>query len=307
MNARLGFSFGLLAALAAQVRGDKITITGFQNGQLTWTNSNASAPWFYTVEWASSLNSETWHSTWTLPEVFPGTGQAMTVEVPMFYRVKGFTYSEVTDTNVLNLMFSNAVVNAQHPTADKVCRNLTAITPDTADLIWSNGMVLMATFTRTHDYPSFIGRAYTNSFGDAWVAPPYEIKRQLQVYPGTNVLLRLKQLLGMPYYSANDMVAEFWVDPKIMFRPSADPEITDHEAQVDFSYTNAFVIVSPSYYAWFTNEVAVNTWPWTRLGYTYDWGNPTGQIVGVSEFVIPRNSVFIVNSLTPAEKYCRRQ
>ena len=111
----------------------------------------------------------------------------------------------------------------------------------------------------------------------------------------------------MPYYSQNDMVAEFWVDPKIMFRPSADPEITDHEAQVDFSYTNVFVTVSPGYYSWFTNQVAVNTYPWTRLGYTYDWGNPTGQIIGVSEFVIPKNSVFIVNSITPAAEYCRGQ
>ena len=29
--------------------------------------------------------------------------------------------------------------------------------------------------------------------------------------------------------------------------------------------------------------------PWTRLGYTYDWGNSTSEI-GLSEFVIKNNS-----------------
>jgi hypothetical protein len=307
MKTRLGWSLGLALALSGGVRADEITITGFQNGQLTWTNSNPNALWLYTVEWASSLNSSNWQSTWTLPPMFFANGPTTTVEVPMFYRVKGFGFQEVTDTNVLNTMFANAVANAQHPTADKICRELTAITTNTAGLSWSNGMVLMATFTRTYDYPSFVGQAYTNGFGDTWVAPPYELKRQLQSYPGTNVLLRLNQLLGMPYYTKDDMMVELWVDPKIMFRPSADPEITDHEAQVDFSYTNAYVSVSPSYYSWYTNQVAANTYPWTRLGYTYDWGNPTGQIIGVSEFVIPKNSVFIINSITPAVEYFRRQ
>jgi hypothetical protein len=27
-------------------------------------------------------------------------------------------------------------------------------------------------------------------------------------------------------------------------------------------------------------------YPWTALGYTYDWGNPTPPHYGVSEFVI---------------------
>jgi hypothetical protein len=50
-----------------------------------------------------------------------------------------------------------------------------------------------------------------------------------------------------------------------------------------------------SYRKWFDNRRAhVYTlpapYPWTGLGYTYDWGNPTAPHVGVSEFVINAGS-----------------
>jgi len=47
-------------------------------------------------------------------------------------------------------------------------------------------------------------------------------------------------------------------------------------------------------------------YPWTQLGYTYDWGNPETE-VGLSEFVIKTNSKVKVNRIESTLKYCNRQ
>jgi hypothetical protein len=136
---------------------------------------------------------------------------------------------------------------------------------------------------------------------------------------------RVMQLLGLHPANEYDVLIEMWVDPKALFRPSPDPEATDHESEVATkiaqdqwifpSDLNPYLKIDDSvlfkekqweqgngvpYKKWFINRaqtVYVNgsvldendpkTWgyPWTRLGYSYDWGNPTNH-VGLSEFVL---------------------
>lgn len=268
-----------------------------------------------TGEWVASLSGSGYQSVLV---VLGGSGYA---PVPADYDGDGITevavYSvsqarwsiwrhvdpEVTDTNLLASMFASAVTNAQHPTPAKISKNLSVINSCNTNLVWSNGLVLVASFTKTYDYPEHIGGLYTNKYADAWVTVVPDLRRYLSAYTGTNCLLRVKQALGMPHTVGNNMIAEFWVDPRLLFRPAPDPEITDYEAQLDFSYTNsARLAVSAVHYSWFTNQVAVNAWPWTRLGYTYDWAK-SQNIAGPSEFIIPQGSVFTVNSITDAETY----
>lgn len=47
-------------------------------------------------------------------------------------------------------------------------------------------------------------------------------------------------------------------------------------------------------------------YPWTRLGYTYDWGNPRADM-GLSEFVIKKGAEIAINSVYTTEDYCREQ
>jgi hypothetical protein len=44
-------------------------------------------------------------------------------------------------------------------------------------------------------------------------------------------------------------------------------------------------------------------YPWTRLGYAYDWGNPKSE-VGLSEFVIKSNADVEVKGIYANEEYC---
>jgi hypothetical protein len=40
----------------------------------------------------------------------------------------------------------------------------------------------------------------------------------------------------------------------------------------------------------------------TGLGYTYDWGRP--DPVGQSEFVVPRGTTVVIESITATAEYC---
>lgn len=47
-----------------------------------------------------------------------------------------------------------------------------------------------------------------------------------------------------------------------------------------------------------------NGYPWTRLGYTYDWGNPRREIE-LSEFVIREPAMVQIRAVTATDDYCR--
>ena len=113
-----------------------------------------------------------------------------------------------------------------------------------------------------------------------------------------------------------------WVDPKFLFRPTPDPEISDHEAGLTSPFSDRFIKVEEKHKVWLnekrndsfkkeSNEkYDKNAQPWTALGYTYDWGNPQTE-VGLSEFVIEGNpeklaesSSVEVISITPTANYC---
>jgi hypothetical protein len=133
-----------------------------------------------------------------------------------------------------------------------------------------------------------------------------------------NTTIRLEQLLGLPPGAGKTKFVELWVKPKDLFRPSPDPEISDHEAGLDFPVSDEFVKVDREYKRWFTC-VGTNTsskyclkeksygkdgYPWTRLGYTYDWGNPDNEI-GLSEFVVRKGATVEIQSVWPTLDYCR--
>ncbi len=116
--------------------------------------------------------------------------------------------------------------------------------------------------------------------------------------------LRIAQVLGMPPDTKNNFFVEYWVYPENLFRPTPDPEITDHEANLYFPED-----VSQKHYNWFIHEMlnkydtsSSSAFPWTRLGYTYDWANPLHP-VGLSEFVVDTSSLVTVKSIYSSWQY----
>lgn len=107
--------------------------------------------------------------------------------------------------------------------------------------------------------------------------------------------------MGLPIDETYTHLIELWVRPDALFRPSPDNEITDTVASLDFP-ANA----EDGYIEWFNENIIKSyfpiRYPWTRLGYTYDWANNDNEI-GVSEFVIKRDSKVIVKSKDPTLIY----
>lgn len=232
--------------------------------------------------------------------------------------------------------YNAAVQDAQTLTTSKISKNLTAIVPENGNLIWENDVpesrVLVATWISSQAAcQSYIDPDLTGCKAgqecpmyayNSWVTVVPELKNLLGKAP---TLLRVVQALGLPPPSAtqtmeNTCILELYVSPADLFRPSADPEITDSEAELTFpadgfrEYDDTLLIYSEmpcdinycdnctasgkcgmtSYRKWYNNrrtyvysQTSVNSpYPWTALGYTYDWGNPVAPHFGLSEFVI---------------------
>lgn len=145
---------------------------------------------------------------------------------------------------------------------------------------------------------------------DSWVTVVPEIRN----YFGITVPqpLRIAQLLGLPpeYAAPGDpkeakYMLELWVSPQDLFRPCPDTEISDTVCETSFPSDPFRMLdlnnkvrategpdygVFKTYSSWFNNRTrnvystGSSPYPWTRLGYTYDWGS--SNHVGLSEFVL---------------------
>ena len=197
-----------------------------------------------------------------------------------------------------------------------------------------NSRVLVETMVTQWDYDNIygpkLGQETTINFSN-WVTVVPELKNYFigsESCPPTQK--RIIQLKGLNPAREYSWLVEIWVNPKDLFRPAPDPEITDHEGELSVrkseknwtfpSDDNAFVSfidteLYPSalylekgfkeedepipFRTWFNaaaepknydTDKPIGDWnsPWTRLGYTYDWGNSDDHL-GVSEFRIILN------------------
>jgi uncharacterized protein with beta-barrel porin domain len=179
------------------------------------------------------------------------------------------------------------------PNADGMVNNLKTIEASTPGLIWktpAHDQVLVSSFT---DFSGYNSSYVDNSHrGTLWVAAApdlYNFLRDNNI-SGTDAALRTKQLLGMPADKSSDRVVEVWANVTGMRRPMKNPDITNPNSSVEYP---ADVDVNyPGFRAWFEGNKSTYTasppYPWTQLGYTYDWGNPDSK-VGLTEFIVPAN------------------
>jgi hypothetical protein len=223
------------------------------------------------------------------------------------------TSQTALDDPALRKRYLEAVVDAVTAEPSEISKNLIAVVRTNPRLIWKNrndslnARVLVATWTDYNGYDDKIGKSLKLS-REVWVTTVPEVKEFCRRNHGDQPL-RLEQLLGLPPKSGKTKFVEMWVDPRELFRPSADPEITDSEAEIDFRAPNAFVKVSDEYRRWYNDlksrSYGENGYPWTRLGYTYDWGKEDNHI-GMSEFVIMPGATVEIDSVIPTTEYGQR-
>ncbi len=289
-----------------------------RNGTLNWSNGLPNGS--YEVEWSSSLvDGGTWRSDWSQLRGLQGTQPVLSVEVPMFFRVKGNSYPELTDRTECYLAYSNALLNAAVAMPDEISTRLRPVNTNTPGTDWrtftnwvdgsTRPWVRVATldYTGSWDWKNLLTPgAHTMSNGYAseiWITLSPDLRQLLGGYAGTNRTLRMEKALGMPPRTGAYGVAEFYVDPKYLFRPAASPDIHSLACGLVSDDTSPYLEpnviqgLSTGYAAWFNDTLdsrgyAANgnldsSWPWTRLGYTFDYENTANSPVGLSEYVIP--------------------
>jgi hypothetical protein len=121
--------------------------------------------------------------------------------------------------------------------------------------------------------------------------------------------VRLAQRLGLPPDGAYPRFVELWVRPADLRRPCPDPEITDRECELEPPRPSDTVRIDSAHTAWMertrTESYTPAGYPWTRLGYTYDWNPATGE-VGLSEYIVREEATVAVHSIASTDAYCRK-
>lgn len=244
------------------------------------------------------------------------------------------------DSPAVRRAYAKALRDAEHPKPREVADDLVALVPANGDLVWSrDGKVLMVTWTMAKYYSDEDHHAPGKGFPlavESWfTAAPFvqQYCRGLKL-DGPKLARRLQQRIGLPPTSAKDSFLAVWIDPRDLVRPCPDPEVTDPSCRLDvYAHDRRAGRVKkrhrlpwacdpararpgeepadPEQLRWlcgnwkksFENGELYANYPWTALGYTYDWGDPADPR-GASEFVAPQGTEVVFHSLTPTADYC---
>lgn len=204
--------------------------------------------------------------------------------------------------------YEQGVIDAKNVENWEISQNLSKITVDNPSLKWKlmdgDKHILVSSWKAETEYyePQEGSKYYDTGEHFIWVTLVPELKKMCSddgFGRTVGVETRLKQKLGLTPDSNYKAFVEFWVKPRDLFRPCPDSEITDGKCDLTFPPK-----VKASHRAWIENERKTNTYPWTQLGYTYDWNVNSGNHLGLSEFVIEKNAKVVVAGIYETRKYC---
>jgi hypothetical protein len=283
-----------------------------------------------TGNWYAKLSGSNYEINWMpefgepgyepMPGDYDGNGDT---EMAVYQPSSGTWYllrkdpDEITDIDILAGMYSNAMVNASNVVASKIRRTLTSITADNSNLVWRTNPdtgareVLVTSFMKASVATNYYHVGHPTAMSrDSWVTLVPDLKNVCRAFTGNDLGLRLKQVLGLPANTQNDTIVEYYIDPACLLRPSRDPEITDREAEVAFRINQPYApMVSTNFLNWFQRTIdsrnygmtngVWDAYPWTQLGYTYDWSKSGMSVMGLSEYVVAAQILHDDFGITP--------
>jgi len=185
---------------------------------------------------------------------------------------------------------------------------------------------LMKGSTWSNFYLPYVGwtAARSNGVGyESWVTFEPELKGYLTARTNefdatsvTSLAMRAEQALGMTNNATHLFAVDLWVAAASLFRPAINWSLTSAATYRDWTgqdlngpdwFSSTY---GGNYFAWFTNRQATvyagsGAFPWTGLGYTYDWYYATNSpaLVGPSEFVVGAQQTYYVAGGTPLDEF----
>ena len=212
-----------------------------------------------------------------------------------------------TEEEQLKYAYFKAICDASEKDASEVSDHLVKIAPDNPKLIWRDSdknEFLAVTWTSWNGYDGKDGTSLQLG-ADVWVTAVPEVKEFCANFSADapKRILKLEQYLGLPPRVGKTKFIEMWVNPSDMYRPCPDREIDDAICDLEFPET-----VAPQHKEWYSNLQKVSYeekgYPWTGLGYTYDWGNPESDF-GASEFIVKKGSTVFIRAVQSTLNYCQ--
>lgn len=149
---------------------------------------------------------------------------------------------------------------------------------------------------------------------DTWVSQPSESSKACK--GAKDPVLALEQILGMPPAAGDWELVQFEVEPKHIFRPCASsPDITT--SKCDFALPTKFkskkekeaveavqAFVFAQMWSSFNVGFPSPGYPFTGMGWTYNWSPDSEDHYGISEYVVKQGAkVHKVRNLTP-KQFC---
>lgn len=246
-----------------------------------------------------------------------------------------YSYGEECGADTECLAYAEALNKAKYPSIHNEVHTLKAIRPNTPKLSFDDaGRVLMTRVDLSSRVNKMEGEEFTTDRQGWYTAYP-DLQNACSQPTKETKLKRVLQLLGLPPNKNVDVVYEVYVPIDLMFRPCPDPEIYDSQCVSEIPVYNVnstnkeapwycpsddeeviqlgekYVDVKSKHFQWmcttwkynYGNSGTYKNYPWTGLGYTYDWGSPTGK--GLSEFILDTGAEVKVNKRSTIDEYCQ--
>ena len=189
----------------------------------------------------------------------------------------------------LQILFDEAVKDAMIIDKDEILPVVSLDEGEPYAVYDDEGRILLYTFHKYPDsYPD--GADVKLEWGNVWTFTGGELEEKYQENKDsvTDWQTRLKELIGLRPDNESNYFTAMWVKPEDVFRPAYVSDIGTVEITDSFSED-----VNEEYKAWFDDNIISSyfdgAYPWTRLGYTYDWAD-NGQEYGLSEFIVKKDS-----------------
>ncbi len=187
-------------------------------------------------------------------------------------------------------LYAMAVRDAAIAEEDEI-KPLVSLTKKDPLVTWDDqGRVLLCTW---HSYPDSYpeGETVTAKWGYVWTFTDKEMATHAgELAKSKDAVMRMRQLISINPGKTHSTVTGLWVDPSDVLRPAyqSDPAVG--------SMWTAFPEgeeVEESFRGWFDQNILdsyyYGSYPWTRLGYTYDWAD-NGKEYGLTEFLIKKGA-----------------
>ena len=199
-------------------------------------------------------------------------------------------------------LYDRAVEDAKTIEPEELLPLKTTLTPDDPYAQWNDAgdRVLVCTWNDTpEDYPD--GASVTVGEEPVWVFSGAEFEAWYAANSDgvEDWELRLCQLIGLPPDAGYTHFTTLWADPDDLLRPAFDPDVT--------ASTMTEELTGEDWYQdWFADNTAASYgedgYPWTRLGYTYDWA-AGGTEYGLTEFILPTGAKATVERTVTTRAY----